>query len=62
MNNEYVNAYARGYTDAQRGRRYQDGCSPPHNLMLVIPGCKYSRLDQAAYRDGWFDGKASDLT
>ena len=62
MRHEYEQNYARGYVDAICNRLYRDGNTPGHRMTLVVPGCKYSRLGQIAYREGWLDGKASQLT
>jgi len=50
-------AYARGFFDGQFGH-YKEGYTQDR-IQRVMPGCTFTRPEQAAYRDGWIEGQAA---
>ena len=59
MDERYVRAYARGFFDGKLGC-YKEGYTQDR-MQRVMPGCSFARCEQAAYRDGWIEGRNSRL-
>jgi len=53
---DYTRAFMRGFAHALYHLSYRDGTSPPHSLMIVVPGCAFTNPAKRGYRDGWLAG------
>jgi hypothetical protein len=55
----YHAAFRRGYDDAKAGLAYQDrDGTPPHRMIVFVPGRAFSSQTKRGYRDGWNLGQA----
>lgn len=54
---EYMVGFIKGYTDASRGRPYDDGMALPNTFIVCVPGRGVSTED--GYCDGWLEWQYS---